>query len=827
MNMLLRIIRTALCIASFGASAVATTYYVDPAGSNGNDGLSPQTPWRTLLKIGVSTFQPGDQILFKRDGVWNEWLTPPSSGTAGNLIKFDAYGNGRPPEFTGYYATTSAQWTNISGDVWQIALSATQPISQLNFVRFGTMWGNSQSAQNLMAHDRDWYYDPVAQNLYVWSASGNPVAHYGSVTPMTLSGQSLININGVSYIEIQHIKLDWYDGYGVQVQGASDHIWLANLMADSKVPNATVPIGFYVHATGTPGDIHLYNTDAHRNYVGYRFDGTPSAIELKNCRAYANRTYGLMDNTGAVTYSYCHFYANNLATGISTDITGTPGPIDGGNNLAPDTPPNVRGFLQYPARITVTFDDPGLLDGPPEYIAPLLPMFRAKGVPLSIAVVTGYNFSQQLVSTFQAWINGGWDLNCHSVSHQYFVYLNGFTIQYTGTTASSVTLSIANKQLTITAPGDANAQVSWNLTAAAPGQTSTGLDTMGGIVATLTQRGVFSVTVDPNMKTAVKSEDLADVTAQDIKSSPYLLLMDKTRLMTDEMNWAKAWMNANLTGIGGGHSTTLTWAIESGVTSYNVYRSATSGGPYTEIASGLSSPTYVDYAVNPQQVWYYVVTGVNGSSESGYSNEVSATIPGSWVYVYPGSYEDTSTEAIAVSAGFAGSRGSGTMQPSPNAGTVLASGVDVQNILSQGMVPYFQGLTDQQFANKFRAMVFKSAVWGVPFGIFWHWNELTPSQVGLMLDTLKSSGATLMTNTQLVNYLQGTQQNAGTTYYADSSSGQDIDVRPTQTSPVVDQGGALTSEYKFDLMGIDQTQFGTGWEMGSFAFVPEYLGEAK
>jgi len=31
----------------------------------------------------------------------------------------------------------------------------------------------------------------------------------------------------------------------------------------------------------------------------------------------------------------------------------------------------------------------------------------------------------------------------------------------------------------------------------------------------------------------VKSEDLADVTAQDIKTSTYTLLMDKTRLMTD------------------------------------------------------------------------------------------------------------------------------------------------------------------------------------------------------------------------------------------------------------------------------------------------------
>ena len=70
------------------------------------------------------------------------------------------------------------------------------------------------------------------------------------LTPIILSGQSLININNVSYVEIQHIKLDWYDGYGVQVQGTSDHLWLANLMADSQVPNATVPIGFYVHPSG-------------------------------------------------------------------------------------------------------------------------------------------------------------------------------------------------------------------------------------------------------------------------------------------------------------------------------------------------------------------------------------------------------------------------------------------------------------------------------------------------------------------------------------------------------------------------------------------------
>src|SRR6478752_4638914 len=316
--------RLAITVVVLAAQAWAATYYVDPLGSNANDGLSPLTPWRTLLKVGISTFQPGDVILFKRDGVWNEWLTLPSSGTAGNVIKFDAYGSGRPPRFTGYAPTTAAQWTNTSGNVWQTTLSAAQAISQLKFVQFGTIWGNSQASANALAHDRDWFYDSSTQSFSVYSSGGNPVIAFAGVAPIILSGQSLININNARYIEMQHIQLDWYDGYGVQVQGNSDHIWLANMVADSQVPNATVPIGFYVHTSGTVGDIHIYNTDAHRNYVGYRFDGTATAIELKNCRAYANRTYGLMDNTAAVTYSYCHFYANNLATGVSTDVTGTP-----------------------------------------------------------------------------------------------------------------------------------------------------------------------------------------------------------------------------------------------------------------------------------------------------------------------------------------------------------------------------------------------------------------------------------------------------------------------------------------------------------------------
>lgn len=79
-----------------------TVYYVDAvSGSDTNGGLTLDKPWKTINKVNLSSFAPGDTILFKRGGTWRETLTPPSHGASGNNITFGAYGTGDPPMIDG------------------------------------------------------------------------------------------------------------------------------------------------------------------------------------------------------------------------------------------------------------------------------------------------------------------------------------------------------------------------------------------------------------------------------------------------------------------------------------------------------------------------------------------------------------------------------------------------------------------------------------------------------------------------------------------------------------------------------------------------------
>jgi hypothetical protein len=374
------------------ANASAMTYYVSSSiGNDTNNGTSSSTPWQTIGHVNGQTFSPGDSILFKRGDVWNESLATASSGSSGNPIAFDAYGTGAAPNLTGYYAVPPSAWVLVTGNAWKAPVPATY--TAINFCLFGSVWGQKVAAvsSNLTAWG-DFY---LANGfVYIFSV-GSPATYYNApIVPMALSNVPVISVNGQSWLTFQHFLVNWFDQYGVYVQGASDHLVFANMEADSMVPQGTQPLGFYVDESAPgPGDIKIYNSEAHLDYDGFRFDGAATAITMVNDKAYGNRDGALVDNTGAVTYSYCHFYASSLAVAGSTDVeyTSGTGPIAGAGNIAADTAPAVEVYQRYPAEVTLTVDDSGMTPGADTYYAgTVLPIADAAGVQVGAAITVGY-----------------------------------------------------------------------------------------------------------------------------------------------------------------------------------------------------------------------------------------------------------------------------------------------------------------------------------------------------------------------------------------------------------------------------------------------------
>jgi hypothetical protein len=450
----------------------------------------------------------------------------------------------------------------------------------------------------------------------------------------------------------------------------------------------------------------------------------------------------------------------------------------------------------------VTYDDPGLVQDSDTYINGLLPLMAAKQVPLSIAVVTGGTYSQSIIGEVQGWVNAGWDINVHSVSHEYWnppsttacndatgpIPCDAFLLAYVGagTYTMSITHSGTGGNLTLTtSPYDATCYHSWDLTPVPPGGTAAAgqIDTLADIIPTLqAQPECYVVDATAYNQQFAKGRahawSLADTfsspgvpgpmtlpgslpsasSCTTTPSTPGCVLFDETRLETDEMSWALSWFDQNLSGL-----------------------------------SGLN-----------------------------FSN---------LVYVMPGTYGDSHTENIASGLGFKGVRGTGSLTSTwvlGGADATLAKGYDVFNILSQGVVPNYQGLSYSAMRNRVRQDIFKNALWGRPIGYFWHVNELRPDEVANFMDALVQGGATLESNTQMVDLLLGCSANDAvpTGYVAGSycvcpSNGTEADFRPTVNSPVRDAGVNLGAEYQYDLMGINQNLFGAGWEIGAYAYVPE------
>ncbi len=101
------------------------TYYVATNGSDANNGTSASTPLATFAKA-VALVQPGDTVLIMA-GTYHQVLNVlnVAGGQSGKPITFGAYGNG-PVVIDA--SPVPANWTQVSGSVWQASGLTEQPM---------------------------------------------------------------------------------------------------------------------------------------------------------------------------------------------------------------------------------------------------------------------------------------------------------------------------------------------------------------------------------------------------------------------------------------------------------------------------------------------------------------------------------------------------------------------------------------------------------------------------------------------------------------------------------------------------------------------------
>lgn len=204
-----------------------TKYYVAPDGNDSNDGLTPNTPIKSIDKVNSLQLNAGDAVLFERGGLWRGHI----KSKAG--VTYSAYGKGDKPKLYGSPCDAAKEgvWRETEAkNVWVYEREIANDIGTLVFnhgeaCAFKVMKINQEDGTTLhiftkekfadyrdLKRDLDFYHDyKDAKRVYLYSAKGNPAERFESIE-LLVKGHT---IQGNDNITVDNLCIKYCGSHGI------------------------------------------------------------------------------------------------------------------------------------------------------------------------------------------------------------------------------------------------------------------------------------------------------------------------------------------------------------------------------------------------------------------------------------------------------------------------------------------------------------------------------------------------------------------------------------------------------------------------------------
>lgn len=204
-----------LCVVISPEISFGADYYVDSLnGDDGNRGISPNEAWRSVYKVNTTTLSPGDNIYFRRGGLWRDLLKAGYSGMPAAPITYSAYGNGDMPVISA--SRILAGWEFYLSNIWRISSEHTVQV----FVDGDRC--RRQGSLVALQRNRDWYQND--DHLYLYS-DANPDDGYLIESSNKFYA---VNVTG-SHVNISGLEVKMASGDGMAITNGADDVQIRNV----------------------------------------------------------------------------------------------------------------------------------------------------------------------------------------------------------------------------------------------------------------------------------------------------------------------------------------------------------------------------------------------------------------------------------------------------------------------------------------------------------------------------------------------------------------------------------------------------------------------